>query len=315
MASPLLTLALQVLPLAAAAASGAAHAVSGRDYRIELAGPPPGFEDLDRPRDLVVDVYFGGAKVGQTRIFAKPGGVTFRDANQVLGFVPNVRNTPALVRLLASDLPANSHLACSEPGGTCGKLSPDVAGVIFDEERFRIDLFIHPNHLETIRVTRDLYLRSAGRPVSVTSFAGLGLSGSGGASPTYNFQNRTVVGFGNARLRSDSSFASGLGLAFDDLVAEMDTDRRRYSAGLFWAPGLDLTGRRRIVGIGLGTQFDTRSDRESLSGTPLVAFLAQPARIEVLIDGRLVTSGAYQPGNNVVDTSNLPNGSLSLIHI
>ena len=306
MPTPQLKLAVLALPLIAAAAPAQAA------YRIELAGPPPGFEELERPRDLVVDVYFGGTKVGETRLIAKPGEVTFRDADQVLGFVPSVRNSPALSRLFASGLPTNSHLACSQTSDRCGKLAPEIAGVIFDEERFRVDLFIHPNHLETIRATEALYLRSTGG-LSLTSSAGLALSGSGGASPTYNFQNRTIVGFGNARLRSDSSFASGLGLAFDDLAAEIDTDHRRYSAGLFWAPGLDLTGRRRIVGIGLGTQFDTRSDRDSLSGTPLVTFLAQPARIEVLIDGRLVTSGAYQPGNNVVDTSSLPDGSYSLV--
>jgi hypothetical protein len=97
------------------------------------------------------------------------------------------------------------------------------------------------------------------------------------------------------------------------MVGELDGPGIRYSAGLFWAPGLDLTGQRRIVGIGVGTQFDTRTDRDRLQGTPLVVFLAQPARVDILVDGRLVTSGAYEAGNNILDTASLSDGSYSLI--
>lgn len=309
-----LRLAALALALFAVVGPAPAHAGTAAGYRIDLAGPPPGFEDLEQPRELLVDVYFGGARVGEARIIAKPGTVTFREPAQVIALVPNIRSSPALDRLLESQLPSNSGLACSQSNSNrCGALSPGIAGIIFDEDRFRIDLFVNPDFLEPTNGEREVYLASPTAPASLTSSAGLALSGSGAGSPTYNFQNRTIIGFRNARLRSDSSLASDFGFVFDDLVAEVDTDRHRFSGGLFWAPGLDLTGRRRIVGLGFGTQFDTRSDRDSLSGTPLVVFLSQPARIEILIDGRLVASGAYQAGNNILDTSSLPSGSYPLV--
>src|SRR4029079_11859754 len=135
-------------------------------------------------------------------------------------------------------------------------------------------------------------------PVSLTSSLGLSLAGAQQGSSTYNFQNRTIVASGSARLVADISYASRLGFVVDDLVGEMDRGDLRYSGGLFWAPGLDLTGRRRILGGGVGTQFDTRADRDSLRATPLVLFLSQPARVEYLIDGRLVGSRSYDAGNN-----------------
>ena len=303
-----------ILPLIAAALPVQAAAAAAAAYRVELAGPPAGFEELDRFHELLVDVYFGGSRIGETRILAKPGSVKLTDPGQVLGLVPNIRTAAALAQRLAAELPANSALACGESASSgCSKLSPEIAGVIFDEDRLRIDLFVNPAYLAAERALKNVYLAPPTAPVSLTSSAGLSLSGSGSASPTYNFQNRTIFGFRNGRVRSDSSVASGLGVVVDDLVTEIDTDRHRYSGGLFWAPGLDLTGRRRIVGLGFGTQFDTRADRESLSGTPLVVFLAQPARVEVLIDGRLIASGSYQAGNNLIDTSGLPSGAYPLV--
>lgn len=281
---------------------------------IKTVGAPPGFAELAAPRESLVDLYFGGRKVGETRITTRPGFVRFHDPGKVLALVPNARASPELVRALTGELPSNTRHVCAD--GTsrgCGILSPRVAGVIFDEARFRLDLFLNPEWLELSTADDDLYLSTPTAPLSLTSSMGLALSGSSGTSPAYNFQNRSIIGFRNARIRSDSSYASEFGLVVDSLVAEVDRPGFRYSAGLFWAPGLDLTGQRRILGVGVGTQFDTRADRDLIRATPLILFLAQQARVEVLVDGRLVGSGAYDAGNNVIDTSSLPNGSYSIL--
>ena len=281
---------------------------------IKTLGIPAGFAELTRPRETLADLYFGGRKVGETRIAARPGFVRFHNPEEVLALLSNVIVSPELVSALASELPSNANRVCPE-GMTqgCGVLSPKLVGVIFDESRFRVDLFLNPNSLELSSADEDVYLSTPTAPLSLTSSMGLALSGSSATSPTYNFQNRSIVAFRNARVRSDSSYASKFGFVVDNLVAELDRPGFRYSAGLFWAPGLDLTGQRRILGVGVGTQFDTRADRDQIRGTPLILFLAQPARVEVLIDGRLVGSGVYEAGNNVVDTSSLPDGSYSVL--
>jgi len=228
--------------------------------------------------------------------------------------VPGVEITPQLSAAVMAELPTNAALVCADPADRdCGELSPTVAGIIFDEDRFRVDLFVNPKWLKLIRPEENLYLPVPTAPLSLTSSSGLALSGATGAAPVYNLQNRTILAYRDARLRTDVSYASRLGFVADTAVAELDRPGLRYSAGLFWAPGLDLTGQRRILGAGVTTQFDTRSDRDSLEGTPLVVFLAQAARVDVLIDGRIVTSGAYEAGNNVIDTSTLPDGSYPLV--
>ena len=274
---------------------------------------PAGFENLEKPREILLDVFFGGEKVGEAVAMISPGKIRFRDPDAVLKLLTNVADDPQLTSALAADLPSNSGLVCG-PGETtsCGKLSPQVVGIIYDDERFRVDLFVNPKFQRVITPTSDVFLPSPAAPLSLTSSFGLAVSGNG-SSTLYNFQDRTVAGFGSARVRSDFSYASHVGLLVDNLVGELDRPNRRYSAGLFWAPGVDLIGQRRIVGVGIGTQFDTRIDRDSLRGTPLIVFLSQPARVEILIDGRLVSSRSYEAGNNELDTSGLPEGAYSLL--
>lgn len=293
--------------------SSPAWAERGSTGAIESSGIPSGFGQLTRNREVLVDLFFGGQMIGAAKAIVRPGFLRFEDSAEVLALIPNLDSSPEVSQAFAGELPANPGLVCPEGTSSgCGELSPQVAGIIFDEYHFRVDLFVNPRWLHVVRPEQSLYLPAPPAALSLTSSSGLALSGSSSEAPVYNLQNRTIIGFGSARFRSDFSYASKAGLVADTLVGEVDGRGVRYSAGLFWAPGIDLTGQRRILGAGFGTQFDTRTDRETLRGTPLVLFLAEPARVDILIDGRLITSGRYQAGNDLLDTSGLPDGSYSL---
>jgi hypothetical protein len=287
---------------------------TGSSASIETSGIPAGFAELSRHREVLVDVFFGGRKVGEARAMARPGYLRFKQPEQLLQLLPNVEMSAELSAAISQELPSNAALVCPEGASRdCGTLSPETAGIIYDEDHFRVDIFINRKWLRVVRPEQRLYLSAPTAPLSLTSSAGLALSGSSESSTAFNLQNRTIIGFHNARIRSETSYASKLGFLMDTFVAELDRPGVRYSAGLFWAPGLDLTGQRRIVGVGAGTQFDTRTDREAVAGTPIVVFLARPARVDILIDGRLVDTRAYEAGNNLLDTSTLPAGSYSLL--
>ncbi len=291
-----------------------AQAAEVATARINSVGVPSGFAELTREHEILSDVYFGGQKVGEARILVRPGHVRFKHPTEVLGFVPNLKLSEELASAVAGDLPSNAAFACPERStNSCGSLSPETFGVILDEDHFRLDVFVNPKFLALVSVAKERYLSTPTSPLSLTSSSGLALSGSNETSTIYNVQNRTIVAYRNARVRADSSFASKYGLVVDTLAGELDRPGIRYSAGLFWAPGLELTGHRRIAGFGVSTQLDTRTDRESLIGTPLVLFLPQPSRVDFLVDGRLIQSHAYEAGNNVLDTSTLPDGSYLLV--
>lgn len=281
---------------------------------IEMVGAPAGFERLEESREVLVDVHFGGIRIGEARATSSPGFLEFQDPGAIVARLPDLTSRAQVASALSQALPTNTHLACSQTNSdACGTLSVSTVGIIFDEERFRVDLFVAPHLLATVKESGEAYLESPSADISLTSSSGLAISGSSGGSTTYNLQNRTIVGLGNARVRADSSVASKLGYVVDDLVLELDRPNLRYSAGLFWAPGVELVGNRRIVGVGIGSQFDTRLDREALQGTPLLLSLSRQSRVEVLADGRLLQSGLYEAGNTLLDTSSLPAGSYPIL--
>lgn len=281
---------------------------------LSTSGTPEGFGELASARTTMVDVYFGGRKVAEALVTARPGSLQFHSPQAVLAALPELIASPEVSSALRAELPTNSDQICRDSNAAnCGLLSPHVLGIIYDEDKFRVDLFVNVRFLKIVSSTPEGYLPLPKASLSLTSSLGLAASGTFGQSSTYNVQNRTVIGFENARVRMNSSLASHVGFVVDDLVGEIDRKDLRYSGGLFWAPGNDFTGQRRIIGAGVGTQFDTLADQQSLHGIPLLLFLAQPSRVEILVDGRLVSSRSYPAGNVELDTSALPEGSYSVL--
>jgi len=292
----------------------AAAIAATSNVSLSTTGTPQGFGELERSHEALVDVYFGGRKVGEALATTRPGILRFRSPGEVIASLPRVISGPELNAAIAAELPTNSEAVCSSTNlDHCGIVEPKLIAIIYDEDRFRVDVFVNPRFLKTARSAPEGYLPVPDAQLSLTNAVGLTASGTIGGPSVYNLQNRTIVGLGNARLRANTSFASRLGLVVDDLVGEIDRQDLRYSAGLFWAPGSEFTGQRRILGAGVGTQFDTSADQEALHGTPMILFLAQPARVELLVDGRLVSSRSYAAGNNELDTSALSDGSYSVL--
>jgi hypothetical protein len=290
------------------AASAAAAA------NLTAEGTPEGFTEIASPKVMLVDVYYGGRKIAETLALVRPGILQFRSPNEIVAKLPDAIESAELRAAIAGELPTNTDAACSMSNMTrCGSIEPQIAGIIYDEERFRVDVFVNPRFLRTVGADTDSRLPIPASGLSLTNSFGFTASGSLEGSPVYNMQNRTIVGLHNARLRANTSVASGLGLIVDDLVAEVDTGTLRYSAGLFWGPGNEFTGQRRMIGAGVGTQFDTVADQEAIRGTPLILFLAQPARVEVLVDRRLIGSRSYGAGNNTIETSGFPGGSYPVL--
>lgn len=275
---------------------------------------PAGFDQLLAPQHGVVDVWFGGKRVGQVEAVFAPGEFRFVDAAALLPLLPDVTDRARVGAALAGQLDPHAARACT--GGEvpeCGRLEPEVAGVIFDAARFRVDIFVNPKLRAVQAVAAPRYLPRPAPGLSLVDAIGATIAGSTGDKPVYNIENRAIIGDGAARLRSDLSWTSGYGLRSDVLAAELDRHDLRYTAGSFWAPGVELTGRRKMLGLGVETQLDTRLDRELIQGSPLIVFLQQRAQVDIFRDGRLLVSHIYEAGNQSLDTSSLPDGSYDVV--
>lgn len=297
----------------ASAALSSAPAHASAEYSI-VASAPEGFSELQGPRDVVVDVFFGGRRLGDARANVQSGTIRFKDPQAVAGMLADYADPGRLSAFLAKDMQANSDRACSLMNSRdCGLLHPQDVGVIFSEDQFRADIFVNPELLLEAGSSSTAYLEPTSAGLGIVNSFGAAISGSFGSEPIYNLQSRTVVGLGSSRFKTNNSYSSDFGLVVDDMVLETDRPDRRYSAGLFWAPGTGLTGRTRILGVGAATQFDTRVERDQLIGTPIAVFLQQSSQVDILIDGRLIGSQVLDAGNQLLDTSMLPEGSYPIV--
>jgi hypothetical protein len=300
--------------LAAAASPVAASAAGAPAISV---GEPAGFGDLTAKQTLLVDVYFGGVRKGEATVVATPDAVTISDPSALVRLLPQVADSASVTAALAApNLPANSAQACSAASdrATCGRLSPAVAGVILDRDKLRLDVFLNPRLLAVQDNVEQRYLPAPPGGVTMVNPIGAVLAGRfGGGDNSYNLQDQAVLADGSRRLRADLSYANGYGLTAERVAVEWDRPERRYSAGALWAPGNDLTGRRKLIGAGIETQIDTRLDKDELIGSPLVVYLDQRARVDVMRDGRVLNSAIYEAGNQQLDTSNRPDGSYEVV--
>lgn len=286
---------------------------------IEMA-EPTGFANLTAERTMVVDLYFGGSRRGEARIDVTPGSIRFVDPRGVLSLLPRLENADLVLDAInGHELPSNSALRCSlgaDPQ-TCGRMTPSLFSVIFDPDKFRVDIFLNPRFVSVQSRVEAQFMPPAEGGPSLINSVGAVLSGQLGERKQYSSVfDQLILAEGEKRLRADVGYTTGLGFDADRVLVEWDRPGLRYSAGAMWSPGTEIEGRRKFVGGGVESQIDTRLDKDYITGSPIIFYLEQRARVDVLRDGRLLSSAIYEAGNQRIDTSNLPDGSYDItLHI
>lgn len=290
-----------------------AHVEAASSSSIIIASPPAEFGEVDTRRPLVVDIYLRGQKFGQAPVTIEAGKVQFEDAQSVASRLPDLTDHRRILDWLSMPLDGNFDQACGlRRTEECTLAAPDELAIVMDEDRFRIDLLIPATFFK--RPPRaPLYLPGPTSGVSFISRFGAAIAGGAGGDTSYHLQNHSILAAGSYRLRADSSMLSRNKMAFDNLAVERDLKDHRWLSGLFWAPGGNFLGRRKMVGIGFASQIDTRLDRRALTAEPLNVVLSQSARIDLFIDGRLMSSKSYAAGSVEVDTTPLPEGSYEVV--
>ena len=275
---------------------------------------PAGFSDLEATREQVVDVYFEGELIAVETVRITPGHVEFLDVAALFSMLPRLREPETVLRRLSQPLRMNADRIC--PRGVtienCGFLAPETVGVIYTSEQFRIDIFINPALLAE-RLPLPRFLDQPNDDWSIISSNALSFQSNGlfgGAD--INFRNDSIMSLGRARLRSSLNYSKDVGLNFDEAALEYDTNTSRYTAGLFWAPGIAQIGRTQVLGLSYTSQLDVRRDNESLIGTPLVVYLRERGRVEVYLEKRLLFAETLSAGSHTINTASFPQGSYNL---
>ena len=273
---------------------------------------PPGFEGLLKARKTFVDVVFAKQVIGQALAHYKPGFFKFDNPKKTILALNLVKKSRVdqVIKLLGGWVPSNVNMLCNtDKKKGCGRLQTTGAGVIFEEGRFRVYLFVNPKWLNARAGWRKKYLASPkGGPSIVTHIDGA-FAGSTNNGTSLNIRTSTIAAWRDFRLRADFSLDPSAGIRPETLTAEYDRRWLKLRAGYFRANGSRLLPEVRIYGAHVGTSTDTRIDLEQAFGSQIIVLLERESYVEIRREGRIVAAGYYPPGNQLLNTSNLPSGA------
>jgi len=283
---------------------------------IRSSGIPPGFENLLEPQTTEIDVYYGGAYLLSTFATFTPGSILFLDPLSVIEKVPDLLDKKLVQKSLEKEMATNSALVCLKPNqSACGKISAAIVEVIFDENQFRADIFISPTLLAVRSATENKFLPPSNSGLSLLNVIGATLNGQKGGSSNYNISNSTTLALRESRLLAISNYTKNEDFTFDTLALQREFRGRQYQAGYFRSSpsGMIFIREADFLGISLASSLDTRKDLDQSSGNELQLFLDSRSRVELLKDGRLISSHIYETGNQIIDTSKLPGGAYDIV--
>lgn len=278
------------------------------------ASPPAGFEDLAGPQETLVDVYYGGHFKLSTLARYDFQTIAFLEPDAVLAQLPELTDSASVTAALSQPLTHNADRLCRYRGQpACGELMPPVAGVIFDESRFRVDVFVAPALL-----VRQSLFRSRFLPPPSTRFSsvhGLNMSVSGDATTgtAFDLSATSIAAWRENRLHSRYALGND-GFTLSELSLQRDRPGWQYEAGAFrsYAGSQAFFAEQTVIGARMAGSLDLRADLAVADGTPIYLFLTQRSRVDVYRGEQLLDSQFYDAGNQQLDTSRLPDGAYDL---
>ncbi|WP_226662994.1 TcfC E-set like domain-containing protein [Microbulbifer aggregans] len=312
------TTARGILTLALMFSSWANNAAATAAFTLETT-IPEGFADLAAPQQLVADVYFGNRAIGTAQVVVTPESVQFLDPDRVLEMLPQTLDPEVVLSQLSRPQQKNAHRVCySRQQANCGVLLPETLGIIYDDSRFRVDVFLSPALLPQTEAIKNPFLPEASSRLSfVQNLTG---SWSGVRNDTgQSLQNNALFGqsilsFGESGLHSQWAVDNLSGSQVYQLHWTRDYQGKSYSLGLIQPQNQynNISSSPYFYGVEYRSSLNSRTDRVYQQGAQLEVNMPVRGRVELRKDDRLVHSEFIEAGNQLIDTSTLPGGAYTL---
>jgi hypothetical protein len=274
---------------------------------------PDGFEDLTGPQTNQIDVYLHNKFIISTLATYDIETLSLKNPEAVIEKIKDLLDPSDILKSLSQTLKTNSDKICLQhiQSDNCGDLEPNIVGIIFDESRFRIDLFINPLQLKTKTVYQSKYLPKPEEKLSTLHALNFNLSGTDEITDSYNIQTNSIIAFGETRLAAQSNYTNEEDFVIDSISIISDQPGWEAEAGVFDSEtrSSNFLPTQNIIGLRARSSTNTRTDLDVTEGTQIFIFLNQRSRVEVFKDNRLIDARFYDAGNRQLDTSRFPNGA------
>lgn len=276
---------------------------------------PAGFEHLLEPQTTMVDVYYGGRYLQSQLATFSPGEIHFKQPVKIANNIPNLLDRSRIQTWLSESLSSNESLLCHSRGqSNCGILTPEVIGVIFNPQSYRVDVFVAASELSVEKVEITKFLPSSDTEFSFIQGLSVAYSKPEALQDNYSINGSTSLAYKESRLRLLSNYSKDDGFVIDVLAWEKDFEGLSYQLGLLQTnnQGAGFLPELEVMGGRFASTLDTRNDLDFSEGVLLNVFLPTRSRVEIYKDERLLYSAVYDAGNQNLDTSLLPTGAYNV---
>ncbi len=287
------------------ALAGACLAATG----VEDEEVPPGFENLDAPRETAIEVWYAGRKRGTAFGQFTEQWIRFYHPEQVLNLLPDIADKQAV------EMGLQGRLISRDSNTSTGKGSDNVE-VEFDARRFRAHLFIKPSLLTVKSLNENRYLDDASSGFSAVQGLSLSLSGARSKDSTDHFSwyGRSVMALDESHMFSDWGYDKAAHFNISSMYIERDWQGQELVGGLFTANsfGLGFSADPQLLGVRLAHSTETLNRSLAINTTPIVVYLPVRGRVEIYRNGRLLDARLLEAGRQQLDTRGFPQGAYNL---
>lgn len=283
---------------------------------IATTGIPEGFEDFFEPQTTAVDVYFGGVFRVSTLATYTPETLTFDSVDEVLDKLPVKDNAVAVRVALSEPLAVNDDYVC-DGGATCDTPDPDIAEIVFDESKFKVDVFINSDFLTVSSYNNLKFLPKSDTSFSYVNNLALTLNGTSGGQTQRretNLLGQSTVASYNNHINASWMVGSEQSFKFNQLYGQHDNAGYQTRLGFLNTSNryFDFVESQPYLGGAFGTSFNTRKDLDFISTVPIQVYIPTRSRVNIKKDDVVVSSVFYDAGNHNLDTSKLPSGAYNI---
>lgn len=298
-----------------AVAADSAGAIESVEVAKKAAWVPPGFESLNEPQVTEIDLYYGGEYLASVFARFNQRELSFLDADSITLLLNNIRDPESINLLLQGTFATNADEICySDFQVDCGVLQPETADIIFNRNFLRADLFINADLLVAGQQAQGRFLPDSSAAFSLFTDNALNFSGIDMGQTTFNLANTTRIALAESRLLLRSNLTDADGFVVDTVALQKEYRGKDYQVGLFRDTNSSsrFMDSQQFLGASIASSVMTRIDLDQSLGTEIELFFGSRSRIEILRDERLLASGYYDIGNQIIDTSMLPPGSYEI---
>ena len=287
------------------------------------AALPPGFEDfIEADETSLVSIVFGKEKLLETEATFNDDEITFNEPDAILNKLePYITKTAQhlLLEEISQTQSTNMHRACRN-GPKCGFITPQVFGVIFDRNNYRINIFINPKYLLAQDSIPAKFLKNSTAGLGTLNLFQLGLSGNDDQNHSMALNHNGFIGLGNWHLNYKDNFTYSLTpgqqpikqFQFRDFDLNWRHKQYYASAGLQDTLGTMIIPSLQIVGLSLQTNLELLTNLNEQIASPVEVNIIVPSYVDVYRGNTLIDTQYFSPGNHFLDSRSFPSGAYTL---